>query len=184
MYKLLKEAFRTGNVTVRYPFAPLPAAPNFRGKPHYEPERCIACAACTIACPANALTMTTDPAAGTRTWEICFGRCVFCGRCEEVCPTQAIALSPEFEMAVLDRGDLYQTAEFTLASCRRCDTPFAPRKEIDYVVALLVNAGLPEADAERRRAMLEVCPACKRYSEVVREAGSSGSGWHQIGVTP
>jgi len=182
MFKLLKEVFRTGNATVRYPFAPLPTSPNFRGKPQYDPERCIACAACTIACPANALSMKTDVAAGKRTWEICFGRCVFCGRCEEVCPTHAIALSPEYELAVLDRADLYQTAEFSLAACRICDTPFAPRKEIDYVVALLINAGLPEAVAEQRRAMLEVCPACKRRDEVSRESGFSGL--HHIGMTP
>jgi len=181
MFKLLQEVFRTGNATVRYPFAPLPAAPNFRGKPHYEPERCIACAACTIACPSNALSMTTDVAARKRRWEICFGRCVFCGRCEEVCPTQAIVLSPEYELAVLNRADLHQTAEFHVASCRICNTPFAPRKEIDYVVSLLIQAGLPEALAEQRRASLEICPACKRQNEVAREAGFSGV--HQIGVT-
>lgn len=180
MFKLLKEVLRTGNATVRYPFAPLPAAPNFRGKPHYDPERCIACAACTIACPANALSMSTDVAAGKRIWEICFGRCVFCGRCEEVCPTQAIALSPEYELAVMDRADLYQTAEFRLADCRACGTPFAPRKEIDYLVTVLIQSGLPEAHAEERRALLETCPACKRAGEVAKEVRFSGL--HQDGA--
>jgi len=182
MFKLLKEVFRTGNVTVRYPFAPLPASPNFRGKPQYDPERCIACAACTIACPSNALSMETDVVAGKRIWQICFGRCVFCGRCEEVCPTEAIALSTEYELAVMDRADLYQTAEFRLASCCVCGTPFAPKKEIDYVLALLVHAGLPETEAERRRAVVETCPACKRSRDVPRV--SSLSLLHQMGMTP
>ena len=174
MFKLLKEVFRTGNATVGYPFAPLPASPDFRGKPQYDPERCIACGACTIACPANALAMTTDVAAGKRTWEICFGRCVFCGRCEEVCPTQAIVLSPEYELAVMDRADLYQTAEFRLAACRACGVPFAPKKEIDYLVAVLRQSQLPEAQIEERRAQLETCPACKRADTAAKEVGLGG----------
>jgi formate dehydrogenase major subunit len=180
MFKLLKEVFRTGNATVRYPFAPLPASLNFRGKPHYNPERCIACGACTVACPANALSMTTDVAAGKRTWEICFGRCVFCGRCEEVCPTQAIALSPEYELAVMDKADLYQTAEFRLTSCRVCGTPFAPKKEIDYLVNQLIQFGLSGAHLEERLAQLETCPTCKRADAAAKEAGIVG--WPQDGT--
>jgi hydrogenase-4 component H len=182
MFKLLKEVFRTGNATVRYPFAPLPASPGFRGKPQYDPERCIACAACTITCPSNALSMATDVAAGKRIWEINFGACVFCGRCEEACPTNAIVLSADYEMAVLDRADLYQTAEFRLASCRVCGTAFAPQKEIDYVVALLVQAGLPEAQAESRRAAVATCPACKRHGDASRVAKLSPM--NQRGIMP
>lgn len=182
MFKLLKEVFRTGEATVRYPFAPLPASPNFRGKPHYDPEQCIACAACTIVCPSNALSMVTDVAAGKRTWELCFGRCVFCGRCEEVCPTGAIALTPEYELAVMSREDLFQTAEFRLAPCRVCGTPFAPRKEIDYVLALLAHAGLSAAEADRHRAVVETCPSCKRQNEVPRV--SSLGPMRQMGLVP
>jgi hydrogenase-4 component H len=171
MFKLLKEVFRTGTATVRYPFAPLPVCPHFRGKPELDPERCIACAACTIACPPNALSMDNDPDAGTRTWSICFGRCIFCGRCEEVCPTGAIALSPEFELAVTSRADLYQTAVFKLAGCSVCGTPFAPAKAIDYALALLQQGGLPAEAVERQRAVLQTCPSCKRQAEVPRVSG-------------
>jgi formate hydrogenlyase subunit 6/NADH:ubiquinone oxidoreductase subunit I len=166
MLKLLKEIFKTGDATVKYPFAPLPTSPGFRGKPEFAPKRCIACAACTIACPANALTMTTDPVAGTRTWMLNYGRCIFCARCEEVCPTGAIVLSGDFELAVRSKADLMVTAEFTLTNCRRCETPFAPTKEVDYVIALLVRAGLPEAEAERRRELYETCPGCRRSADV------------------
>ncbi|MDE2183717.1 MAG: formate dehydrogenase subunit alpha [Alphaproteobacteria bacterium] len=178
MFKLLKEVFRTGNATVRYPFAPLPATPNFRGKPQFDPERCIACGACAIACPANALSMATDIAAGERIWEICFGRCIFCGRCEEVCPTQAIALSPEYELAVMERADLYQTAAFRLTTCRVCGTPFAPKKEIEYLICVMLGqSGASEARREELRARLETCPACKRTLEAAK--GTGFEGWRQ-----
>ena len=93
MLKLLQELVKTGDATTKYPFVPEPAKPGVRGKPEFAGSRCIACAACTIACPANALTMETDAKAGTRTWQLDLGRCIFCARCEEVCPTGAIVLS-------------------------------------------------------------------------------------------
>ena len=62
---------------------------------------------------------------------------------------------------------------FRLASCRVCATPFAPKKEIDYVIALLMHAGLSEAEAEQRRAVVETCPACKRRSDVPRVDASA-----------
>ena len=139
MFKLLQGIVKRGDVTTKYPFAPFPVSPNFRGKPEYNGASCIVCAACTIACPANALTMTTDVAAGTRTWMLNVGRCVFCARCEEVCPTGAIALSNKFELAVRNKADLMVTGEFTLTKCRSCEKPFAPAKEVDYVIALLVR---------------------------------------------
>ena len=166
MFKMLREVLRTGNVTARYPFAAFPVSPNYRGKPEYAAVSCIACAACTIACPANALTMTTDVAGGTRTWMLNIGRCVFCARCEEVCPTGAIVLSDQFELAVRDKADLMVTGEFTLTACRSCAKAFAPTKEVDYVIALLVRQGLPEEEAERRRALYETCPECRRHADI------------------
>jgi formate hydrogenlyase subunit 6/NADH:ubiquinone oxidoreductase subunit I len=121
MFKLFKTILKAGGeVTVKYPFKPLEVSPGFRGRPHYDATQCIACAACTSVCPANALTMETDLASGERRWQLFLGRCIFCGRCEEVCPTRAIALSEEFEMAVSHKADLYTTATFTLQDCRIC----------------------------------------------------------------
>ena len=170
MFKLLKEAIRSGCVTERYPFAPFEASPGFRGKPQYDGERCITCAACTMVCPSNALGMATDLEAGTRTWSFFLGQCIFCARCQEVCPTGAIALSPEFELAVTNRADLYQTGTFTLTSCRVCGVPFAPTKEIEYVLSLIVHAGIPDEAVEQRRATLETCPRCKRHEDVPKVA--------------
>src|SRR6266568_2908730 len=160
MFKLLKEVLRTGEATAKYPFAPMPVEEHFRGRPEHTAELCVACGACTMACPSNALVMETDVAQGTRTWSISYGRCIFCGRCEEVCPTKAIRLTQDFELAVANKADLTSKAVFTLANCVCCGTPFAAAKELAYVTALIeANAPSP-AEAEQRRLLVATCPSC------------------------
>jgi hydrogenase-4 component H len=166
MLKLLKEVLRVGEATLPYPFKPVEVMPGFRGKPQHDPERCIACAACAIACPPNALTISTDLDQGIRTWSLFVGRCIYCGRCEEVCPTGAITLSQDLELAVMNKQDLFDRADYKLAACRICGSYFAPVKEIEYVGALLEQSGLSEEYSVSARALLEVCPECKRKNEV------------------
>ena len=166
MLKLFREILRTGEATHKYPFAPAELAKDFRGKPEHNPELCIACAACTMACPANALSMATDIEAGTRTWAINYGQCVFCGRCEESCPTGAIALGTDFELAVARKDDLTKKAVFKLAYCRSCHAPFAAAKEVDYVARVLGSFAADEEEAARIREHAEICPDCKRRLDV------------------
>lgn len=174
MLKLLKEILRTGEATAKYPFAPYPVCKDFRGKPEHTAEKCIACAACMTACPANALQMETDTEAGTRTWSISYGRCIFCARCEEVCPTNAISLSPDFELAVARKEDLTRKAVFTLATCPSCGTPFAPAKEVAYVTALLTANGGTEEEIERTRLLVSTCPECKRQQDLANIGSNVG----------
>jgi len=173
MLKLLRNLLKTGDATMRYPFAPLPSVPGLRGKPEFAPKRCIACAACTIACPPNALSMETRPSTGKRVWRLNYGRCVFCARCEEVCPTGAIVLAGDIELAVFNKADLMVTAEYTLTNCRKCETPFVPTKEVDYVIELLQRSGMDHVDVEKQRMVYETCPDCRRRSEVSRHVSSS-----------
>ncbi|MDR3410336.1 MAG: formate hydrogenlyase complex iron-sulfur subunit [Formivibrio sp.] len=166
MFKLLKIITTAGEVTHKYPFAPMPVSPGFRGKPEFKAEQCIACGACTMACPPNALSLSTDTASGTRKWSLHLGRCIFCGRCEEVCPTHAIALSPDFELAVANKNDLRQEATFTLVNCAICSEPFAPAKEVEYVIDLLMQTGVSEEEVTSLRPHFETCPECKRKQAV------------------
>jgi hydrogenase-4 component H len=171
MFKLLKEIFRTGEATVKYPFAPMEVSKDFRGKPDHDAEQCIACAACAVACPPNAIGIETDLEAATRTWSISYGRCIFCGRCEEVCPTGAIRLSPDFELAVTRKEDLARTAVFTLELCACCGKPFAPAKEVAYVAALLGATGGTTNQATGLDILVATCPDCKRRHAVEQLAG-------------
>lgn len=170
MLKLLKTIHDAGEVTLKYPFTPLKVCPGFRGKPQYDPAQCIACGACTVACPANALTLETDLQNNQRVWQLFVGRCIFCGRCEEVCPTRAIVLSEDFELAVLQREDLYQRATFELQHCRDCGDPFAPQKSVDYAMSLLVQSGIEAQAIEQTRVHFETCPECRRKQLLSRMA--------------
>lgn len=166
--KLVREVLQVGEATVLYPFVPAEVTPGFRGKPKHDPERCIACAACAVACPPNALTVVTDMDQGTITWSIFYGRCIFCARCEEVCPTGAIQLSQEFELAVMNKADLYDRADYELAACSHCGEFFAPVKEVEYVLALLEQAGLAGDELDERRALLGMCPTCRRQNDIAK----------------
>ncbi|NMP28903.1 4Fe-4S dicluster domain-containing protein [Rahnella sp. SAP-1] len=168
MLKLIKKVLKQGPATVAYPAAPLDLAPNFRGKPQYDAQQCIACGACANACPSNALSMTTDVESGQISWSLFLGRCIFCARCEEVCPTAAIRLSQDFELAVWRKEDLFERADFSICHCRKCAKPYAPQKEIDYAMALLEeNNGLSAQQIEAMRDRFETCPACKQQAQRV-----------------
>jgi hydrogenase-4 component H len=168
VWKLVKEVLKVGEATVLYPFVPAEVTEGFRGRPQHDPKLCIACAACAVACPSNALTMATDMDQGTITWSIFYGRCIFCGRCEEVCPTGSIKLSHEFELAVMNKADLFEQSDYQLTACSQCGIFFAPAKELDYVLALLEQTGLSGEELEERKALLGICPMCKRKDDIVK----------------
>ncbi|CAM3548097.1 NAD(P)H-quinone oxidoreductase subunit I [Vibrio aerogenes CECT 7868] len=167
MFKLFKTVLKTGNATEKYPFAPFEVQTDFRGKPELDASQCISCGACTRACPANALIMETDANKGVRRWELSLARCIYCGRCEEVCPTHAIELSEKFELAVTNKADLYESAEFELAECSLCERPFVAKKLLNYVVDSLENSGLTGEALIMRRRQLETCPECRRKANML-----------------
>ena len=170
MFKLLKTVFKTGDATTKYPFKPYEVDPDFRGKPELNSDQCIVCGACTIACPANALTMRTNMEKGDRTWSLFLGRCIFCGRCEEVCPTKAIRLTQDFELSVKNKQDLFQETTFATVACQQCHRPFTSYKELNYAIDVMKQQVSDPEVINQKLQVLHTCPDCKRQNSLEKTA--------------
>ncbi|MAJ22314.1 MAG: NADH-quinone oxidoreductase subunit I [Candidatus Pelagibacter sp. TMED64] len=102
--------------TINYPFEKGKISPRFRGEhalrryPNGE-ERCIACKLCEAVCPAQAITIESEPredgSRKTTKYDIDMLKCIYCGLCEESCPVDAIVQGPNFEFSTETREELY-----------------------------------------------------------------------------
>lgn len=167
MMKLIDITEKYGKATHKYPLDIYSVEENYRGKPSYNYDICIGCAACGVACPSNAITIKSDEAKEKLIWEFDCGRCIFCGRCDEVCPTGAIRLSNEFELAVkFDKSALIQRGELDIVKCKICGKPHTTKRLIDYAKERLTKANISEIRLREAKDYLYICQKCKEERAV------------------
>jgi hydrogenase-4 component H len=95
----------------------------FRGRPVFNPNKCIGCAGCANNCPAREI-LITDPCHEMRIVKYVGRRCTYCGRCADLCPEKAITMSKEYETAHESKGDISQHLEIWMSTCQRCGRCF------------------------------------------------------------
>jgi NAD(P)H-quinone oxidoreductase subunit I len=98
-------------ITVQYPYEKLIPSERFRGRIHFEFDKCIACEVCVRVCPINLPVVDWEFDKATKKkdlkhYSIDFGVCIFCGNCVEYCPTNCLSMTEEYELAAYDRHEL------------------------------------------------------------------------------
>ena len=127
-------------MTVNYPFERNPQSPRFRGEHALRryangEERCIACKLCEAICPAQAITIESEPRSDgsrrTTRYDIDMVKCIYCGLCQEACPVDAIVEGPNSEFATETREELYYDKQRLLDNGDRWERQIAKNLELD-----------------------------------------------------
>lgn len=103
MLSIIRERFRQGHRTAKYPQEPPLLPERFRGRPIIESSKCPqGCQECIKRCPFDALAQKDGSA------QIDLGRCLFCPECAAACPHGALRFSNDHRLATSQRQDLWQ----------------------------------------------------------------------------
>ena len=116
-FPFLKEAVNglfSKSSCAMYPAVPSEAAPNYRGRIVYHPDKCINCMLCERVCSGNAITHTVEKTEEgdkiTRTFYL--GSCTFCATCMDFCGHGAIEFTRDYHMIATKEEDLMVSGSF------------------------------------------------------------------------
>jgi NAD(P)H-quinone oxidoreductase subunit I len=127
-------------ITVQYPYEKLIPSERFRGRIHFEFDKCISCEVCVRVCPINlpVVDWEFDKASKKKKlkhYSIDFGVCIFCGNCVEYCPTNCLSMTEEYDMCTYDRHQLnYDNVALGRLPYKVTDDPMVtPLRELVYL---------------------------------------------------
>ncbi|MBD2359678.1 NAD(P)H-quinone oxidoreductase subunit I [Anabaena minutissima FACHB-250] len=143
-------------ITVQYPYEKLIPSERFRGRIHFEFDKCISCEVCVRVCPINLPVVDWEFDQATKKkklkhYSIDFGVCIFCGNCVEYCPTNCISFTEEYDLCTYDRHELNMdnVAMGRLPYKVTNDPMVTPLRELVYLPKGVLNPhGVPD-DAHR-----------------------------------
>ncbi|BAZ32149.1 NADH-plastoquinone oxidoreductase subunit I [Cylindrospermum sp. NIES-4074] len=143
-------------ITVQYPYEKLIPSERFRGRIHFEFDKCISCEVCVRVCPINLPVVDWEfnkeaKKKELKHYSIDFGVCIFCGNCVEFCPTNCLSFTEEYELSTYDRHELnYDNVALGRLPYKVTDDPMVTAlRELVYLPkGVLDPHGLPP-DAKR-----------------------------------
>lgn len=113
-----------------YPVVPSEAAPRYRGRIVYHPDRCIACGMCERVCSGNAITRTVehlpDDQGDRITLTFNLGSCTFCATCADFCSKNSIEFTQDYHMVATKEEDLLVSGSFIKAPIKKKAPAAAP----------------------------------------------------------
>ena len=144
-----------------YPVKPSPAAPRYRGRIIFHPDKCISCGMCERVCAGGAISTTVEKTEEgdkyTRVFNL--GSCTFCGHCADYCNDHAIELSDDYHMVATKEEDLLVTGTYIRKKPVRKAPAAAPAKPAAAAAPGAAAAEKPAAPAESP-VQEEKAPSC------------------------
>lgn len=136
-----------------YPVVPKEAAPRYRGRISYDPEKCVACGMCERVCAGGAISRTVEPVEDGERITLTFnmGSCTFCGMCADFCSRKSIELTGDYHMIATSEEDLLVSGSFIKKKPAPKTAPAPKPAAATAAVAPEAKTGEPQAAAVEPR---------------------------------
>ena len=152
-FPFVKEAVRqlfSKTSCAMYPAVPSEAAPRYRGRIVYHPDKCIGCGMCERVCAGGAITRTVEKLEEGDKVTLSFnlGSCTFCSHCADFCVHKAIEFTGDYHMVATKEEDLIVSGSFVKKPPVKKPAPPKPAAAPAAKPAEAPAADAPAAPAE------------------------------------